>query len=144
MEWLRIALDDLGERAASSGAPLLYEPLNRYETNLFCRVQEALEFLGRLRNKNILLLCDLFHMNIEEQDIATALRLAGKKLGHVHWADSNRRAVGFGHTDMNPIVSALRDTGFQGFVSAEVLPLPDSATAARQTMKSLRSSGVIT
>jgi sugar phosphate isomerase/epimerase len=138
LNWLGDALGPLSERAARHDLPLLYEPLNRYETNLFCRVNEALEFLNTHRLRNVKLLCDLFHMNIEEQDVAAALRLAGPHLGHVHWADSNRRAVGFGHLDMRPIVSALREIQYEGFVSAEVLPLPDSQTAAKQTIASLQ------
>ena len=45
--------------------------------------------------------------------------------------------MGMGHTDPAPIIAALRETGYVGFLSAEVLPLPDSAAAARQTIASL-------
>lgn len=137
--WLAEALEQLGPRAHAQGVPLLFEPLNRYETNLFNRVAEALDFLKPLRTQNVKLLCDLFHMNIEEVDIATALRLAGPKLGHIHFVDSNRQAIGFGHIDMKPIVQALRDIGYGGYMSAEILPSPDSEAAARQTMKAFRS-----
>jgi sugar phosphate isomerase/epimerase len=136
--WLAAALEELGPRAEALGMPLLFEFLNRYETNLFNRVAESLEFLKTLRAQNIKLLGDLFHMSIEEADMATALRLAGGKLGHVHFADSNRRAVGMGHTNMKPVMAALRDIGYTGYLSAEVLPLPDSLTAARQTIVSFR------
>ena len=136
--WLAEAIEELGAHAARHDVPLLYEPLNRYETNLFTGLAEAREFLRPLRAQNILLLGDLFHLSIEEQDIAAALRQAGDKLGHVHFADSNRQAVGFGHTDIAPIAQALRDIGYQGYASAEILPLPDSDTAARQFMTSFR------
>ncbi|HEY0456956.1 MAG TPA: sugar phosphate isomerase/epimerase, partial [Verrucomicrobiae bacterium] len=56
----------------------------------------------------------------------------------VHFADSNRQAVGFGHTEFEPIVKALREINFSGYVSAEILPLPDSASAARQTISSFK------
>ena len=138
LAWLAEGLEQLGPRAHALGVPLLYEPLNRYETNLFTRVADALEFLKPLRTQNVKLLCDLFHMNIEEADIAAALRLAAPKLGHVHFADSNRQAIGFGHTDVAPIAQALRDIGYSGYISAEILPLPDSATAAKQTIASFR------
>lgn len=138
LAWLKEELDQLGPRAHALEVPLLYEPLNRYETNLFNTVADAVQFLGTLRTQNVKLLCDLFHMNIEEADIAAALRLAGPHLGHVHFADSNRRAIGFGHTDIAPIAAALRDMNYGGFVSAEVLPLPDSETAARQTIASFK------
>jgi len=134
--WLREALDELGPRAQAHGVPLLFEPLNRYETNLLNTVAQALALLQQLKTRNIQLLCDLFHMNIEEVSIPDALRAAGPQLGYVHFTDSNRRAVGLGHMPMGPIVKALRDIGYQGYLAAEVLPLPDSDTAAKQTMTS--------
>ena len=138
LAWMAEALEELGPRARTHGVPVLVEPLNRYETNLFNRVAETLEFLKTLRTREVKLLCDLFHMNIEEVDIAAALRLAGENLGHVHFVDSNRLAPGFGHTDLKPIAQTLHDMGYAGCVSAEVLPLPDPESAARQTMVAFR------
>jgi sugar phosphate isomerase/epimerase len=138
LAWLREELDQLGPRAHALESTLLLEPLNRYESNLFNTVAETLAFLDTLRTKNVKLLCDLFHMNLEDADLPAALRLAGPRLGHVHFADSNRRAIGLGHTDVAPIAAALKDIGYAGYVSAEVLPLPDATTTARQTMASFR------
>ncbi len=138
LAWLAEALEQLGPRAHALGVPLLYEPLNRYETNLFTRVTDAVAFLRPLRTQNVKLLCDLFHMNIEEVSIADALRAGSAYVGHVHFADSNRQAIGFGHTEMASIKSALRDIKYEGYLSAEILPLPDSNTAAQQTINSFR------
>ena len=138
VDWLRQVLEELGAHSARHQTALLYEPLNRDETDLFTRVAQTREFLDSLRAQNVLLLLDLFHMNLEEPDLAAAVRLAGDKLGHVHFADSNRQAMGFGYTDMAPIARALRDIGYRGFVSAEILPLPDSDTAAKQAAASFR------
>ena len=135
---LAYALGELGAHAARHGQPLLYEPLNRYETNLFNRLGDTAAFLRSLEASNVQILADLYHMNIEETDLAAALRDAGELVGHIHFADSNRRAIGLGHTDIAPIVAALRDLGYEGYLSAEILPLPDSATAARQTIESFR------
>jgi len=132
------ALGDLGRRAAAHGQPLLYEPLNRYETDLFNRQSEAAAFLEGQRVDQVRLLCDLFHMNIEEDDVAGALVAVGPRIGHVHWADSNRRAMGFGHTDAGPIVAALRAIRYQGWLSAEVFPWPTASEAATRTIASLR------
>lgn len=132
------ALGDLGRRAAAHGQPLLYEPLNRYETDLFNRQAEAAAFLEGQGLDGVALLCDLFHMNIEEDDIAGGLVTAGPRVGHVHWADSNRRAMGFGHTDSGAIVAALRAIRYQGWLSAEVVPWPSASEAAARTIASLR------
>ena len=137
-DWLREHLEQLGPRAHALGVPLLFEPLNRYETNLVKSVADGLELIKPLRTKNVKLLVDLFHANIEETSIADALRLAGHDLGHVHFADSNRQAIGLGHTDFAPIAEALDGIGFGGYVSAEIIPLPNEETAAKQTMASFK------
>jgi sugar phosphate isomerase/epimerase len=126
-------------RAATHGLPFIYEPLNRYETNLCNRLADATMLLDQHALENVVLLADLFHMNIEEADPAAAIRAAGGKIGHVHFADSNRQAMGFGHTAAAPIVAALRETGYAGYLSAEILPLPDPATAARQTLRAIHA-----
>lgn len=138
LTWLGEALEKLAPRALALSAPLLIEPLNRYETNLLNRVEDTLTFLDRLNTRNVQLLCDLFHMNIEEASVPDALRMAGPRLGHVHFADSNRQAVGFGHTDLRAVARALRDVGYTGCLSAEIFPLPDGETAAVQTMRAFR------
>jgi sugar phosphate isomerase/epimerase len=138
LRYLGNALFKLDEHAADVEGAVLYEPLNRYETNLINTVGEAAQFLTAMRARNVKVLADLYHMNIEETNLADALRAAGPMVGHVHFADSNRRACGFGHTDLAPIVAALAEIGYAGYLSAEVLPLPDSDTAARQTVSSFR------
>jgi sugar phosphate isomerase/epimerase len=138
LEHLSAALDRLGDRAARHGQPLLYEPLNRYETDLFNRQAEAAAFLAARGLANVRLLADLFHMNIEESDLAATLRAAGSRVGHVHWADSNRRAMGLGHTDPAPVAAALRGIGYEGWLSAEVFPAPTAAEAAARTIESFR------
>ncbi len=138
LELLAQALDELGEHAAACGVPLVYEPLNRYETNLLKTMSEGSEFLQSLKTKNIRLLADLFHMNIEEVNVAQGLRDAGQYLGHVHFVDSNRRAAGLGHTNFVPIAAALRELNFDGYVSAEAFPIPDSETAAMKTIESFK------
>jgi sugar phosphate isomerase/epimerase len=139
LELLRSAIEALAPMAARRNQLLFIEPLNRYETNLLGNVQQALEFLSTLKARNVRLLLDLFHMNIEEQNIAQAIRLAGPAIGHVHLADSNRRAAGFGHTDFRPIIWALRDVQYTGYLSAEVLPWPNSEAAAAQTIETFKA-----
>ena len=137
--YLADALTGLGDLAATFGVPLLYEPLNRYETNFANTLADGSRILRMLDSDNVKLLADLFHMSIEEADLSAALRAAAKDIGHVHFADSNRRPVGDGHTDMTPIVRALREIGYDGYLSAEVFPYPDPTVAARRTIESFRS-----
>jgi sugar phosphate isomerase/epimerase len=138
LEWLREGLNELGEIAAERQVSLLIEPLNRYETNLLNRLGHTAAFVQLLKTTNVQVLADLFHMNIEEADMASAVRAAGRLIGHVHFADSNRQAIGFGHTDAGPVIGALREIGYTGYLSAEVLPLPTEDEAARQTIAAIR------
>ncbi len=136
--YLAEALGPLAEHAHKHGAPLLFEPLNRYETNLVNSVDDGLGLVRSLASDNVKLLVDLFHMNIEEVDMAAAIRAGAGAIGHVHFVDSNRRPAGCGHTDFVPIAAALRDIGFDGYVSAEALPYPNPAEAAALTIKAYR------
>ena len=132
------ALHILDEHAASLGVKLIYEPLNRYETNLINRLDDAAAFIESNTFNNVQLLADLFHMNIEEADPAASIQKNRQHIGHVHFADSNRKPVGYGHTQMESIVNALTEAGYDGYVSAEAFPWPDPDRAAAQTIRSFK------
>lgn len=139
LAYLAEGLYELGDYAAKYGVPLLYEPINRYETNLINSIVDGAGYLKTIKTTNVKLLADLYHMNIEEVDLAAALRTAAGHVGHVHFVDSNRRPAGLGHIDYAPIAAALRETSYAGYLSAEALPYPDSVAAARQTMETFRA-----
>ena len=136
--YLADSLEYLGEYSRQFGVPLIYEPLNRYETDLANTLDSGVKILRSLSTMNVVLLADLFHMNIEEGNLADAFRSAGRHVGHVHFVDSNRRAAGLGHLDFAPIAQALHEIGYQGYASAEAFPLPDPESAARQTIHAFR------
>lgn len=136
LDWLAEGLEVAQSAASATGNVFLYEPLNRYETNLFNSQLDAAVFLKERGLNGVRILADLFHMNIEEADLPETLSKLGASLGHVHFADSNRRAVGFGHIDITEIVATLKTMSYAGYLSAEVLPYPDSITAAQRTIDS--------
>ena len=136
--WLAEGLEILGQHAQSKGVKLIYEPLNRYETNLFNLFLDACDFLDQLSTNAVTLLADLFHMNIEENDIADVIKKGVRHLGHVHFADSNRKPIGCGHTNISPIADALKEVDYQGCISAEAFAWPDPVTAAKTTIDSYR------
>jgi sugar phosphate isomerase/epimerase len=138
LHYLGQALEILGERAEGYDVPVLFEPLNRYETDLVNTVEAGVALLRPMWVGKARLLIDLFHMNIEESDIAAAVRAGGDFIGHLHFVDSNRRPAGCGHLDYAPVARALADIGYDGFASAEALPHPDSDAAAAKTIESFR------
>lgn len=127
------------DHAAAAGVGIVLEAINRYETTLQCTAAEALELVEQVGRDNVNVLLDTFHMNIEEVSPAEAIRLTGARLGHFHVADSNRWAPGFGHVDFGAIAMALRDIRYDGWVSAEILPLPDDRAAAEQALRHMRA-----
>jgi sugar phosphate isomerase/epimerase len=131
-------LEELGEHARQYGVPLIYEPLNRYETNQINTVEAGVALLQSLSTRNVLLLADLFHMNIEETNLPAAIHAGKGYVGHVHFVDSNRRPAGMGHLDLGPIAAALVDIGYDRFASAEALPYPDADAAALKTIETFR------
>ncbi len=138
LRYLSESLGRLGEHARQHGVPLLYEPVNRYETNLINTVGDAAEFARKAPSSNIKVLADLFHMNMEEANIADALRAGGACIGHVHFVDSNRKPAGLGHMNYVPIAEALWLIGYQSFLSAEAFPYPDPVAAAQQTIATFK------
>lgn len=138
VSWLIEGLDILGAAAEHKNVELFFEPLNRYETNLVNNLEEGTKLMGSLKTRNITLLADLFHMNIEERSIPeTIIKYAGN-IGHIHFADSNRRSVGMGHISIKEIADTLKNIDYQRYISAEALPWPYPDAAALQTIKSFR------
>ncbi|HAL62404.1 MAG TPA: sugar phosphate isomerase/epimerase [Chloroflexi bacterium] len=133
-EW-NYALESVSTAAAyaeQEGVLLAVEPINRYETFLINNVDQGLRFVSEVGSRAVKLHLDTFHMNIEERDPAEAIHKAGELLVNVHIADSNRQAVGYGHTDFEAIMRALKDIDYQGALALEPLPpVPDPYIAAR-------------
>lgn len=132
------------QAAAAYAAPrhvrLAIEPLNRYESDNVITCEEGLELLDEIGHAHVGLLIDLFHANIEEPSITESIAqvAAAGRLWHVHLGDSNRLAPGWGHIDFGAVVAALRDVGYTGYLSGELLPQPTPDAAARQTIHFMR------
>jgi sugar phosphate isomerase/epimerase len=137
MTYLIEALQECAAAAAPEGVRYVLEPLNRYETDLIHTVAEGLDLIERVGADNFGLLLDTFHMNIEEPVMEDSIRACGDRIFHFHVADSNRWYPGAGHIDFASIVAALRETGYDGWLSAEILPLPDPHTCAQKAIEFL-------
>jgi sugar phosphate isomerase/epimerase len=124
--------------AADKDVKITMEPINRYETDFIFSAADGMRLVEDLDCANFGLMLDLFHMNIEDVSIEGGLRQAGDRLWHVHIADSNRRHPGSGHLNFEGIFATLKDMGYQDYISAEILPLPDPDTAAEETMEFLK------
>jgi sugar phosphate isomerase/epimerase len=126
--------------AASSQVSVMLEPINRYETDFIHTVDEGLALIEEIGSPALRLLLDCFHMNIEELRLPDAIRRAGDRLGYVHLADSNRQAPGQGHVNFGEVFEAIEEIDYVGPIVAEILPLPDDLTAARNAAEYLHSA----
>jgi len=136
-DWTINCLKKCTEFAKKYNVGLTLEPVNRYESNFINTLNEGTEFIKRVGASNLGLLADTFHMNIEEVSIYGSIIQAKDYITHVHFADSNRWAPGCGHLDFAKIVQTLKKINYQGYVSAEILPFPDSDSCARLTAEHL-------
>ncbi len=131
-------LNELGRYARQRNVDLLFEPLSHLSTDVINTVADGIEIIKKAGEDNIKLLADLFHMDIEEMDIAESIKKAAGFIGYVDFVDSDRKPAGMGHIDLKSAVDALKSIGYDGFLSAEASPWPDSQTAAEQTMKTFK------
>jgi sugar phosphate isomerase/epimerase len=120
--WAVAGIREAGEFAAPLGVNLSLECWNRYETYFLNRLEQAAALWEETGLQNGGIQGDTFHMNLEEDSIDGAFRAYGHLLQHVHLADSNRAAPGAGHLDFRPILQALTDVGYHGYLSFELLP----------------------
>ncbi len=132
--------DILGEAAGYAdqrSIRLALEAINRFEGDFLTNAAEALAFIEEVNQPALGLLLDTFHVNIEEASWTEPFRTAMQagKLYHVHLGDNNRLPPGCGLIDFPAIVATLRETGYTGYLSAELLCKPDADTAARQTLE---------
>lgn len=121
------------------GVDLIVEPVNRYEVNFINNCTEGLEIVRETGRRCVRLMPDVFHMNIEDASFRDALTAARDFIGYLHVADSNRLAPGWGHMPFGEIFGILEDIGYDGWITAEILPKPDPDSAARQAVGYLRA-----
>ncbi len=133
---LRHCLDVLSD----TGVTLAIEPLGPAETNFLNTAAEAVELIQLVGHPNVRLHLDVKAMADEPWPTPDVIRAYAPHTAHVHANDPNRRGPGFGATDFVPILRALRDTGYAGWVSVEVFDYsPDPDTVARESIRYLRA-----
>jgi len=98
---------------------LSIEPVNRSETFFLTTAAEAKDFCNAVGHPRVGVTVDTFHANIEEKNIASAVRSLGKLLKHLHASENDRGLLGSGHVDFRGIVAALRQIDYDGFLMIE-------------------------
>lgn len=109
----------VGRIAQECGVDYCLEVLNRFEGYLLNTCQECMDFVAQVDVPAVKIMLDTFHMNIEEDDMVSAILLAGEKLGHFHVGENNRKVPGKGRLSWYDIGMALRCIGYDKNVVME-------------------------
>jgi D-psicose/D-tagatose/L-ribulose 3-epimerase len=107
-------LKRLAAVAGNHGVTLGVEPLNRFETSFINLATQVVEVVDRVDHDACGIMLDTFHMNIEERSLGDAIRLAGRRLCHLHVCENDRGTPGSGHVPWDEVAQACRDIGFEG------------------------------
>jgi D-psicose/D-tagatose/L-ribulose 3-epimerase len=113
------ALAEAGAYAASLDVVLAVEPLNRFETDMVNTARQALELIELARVPGLGVMLDTFHMNMEEDDLARAIRTAGKRLVHFQANENHRGFLGTGHIDWATVAHGLAAVNYVGPITLE-------------------------
>ncbi len=111
--------------AQDHGIQYAIELVNRFEQFILNTVQEGKRFISDVAHSGAKLLVDVHHANIEETNIADAIRDAGELLVHLHISENNRRLPGTGnHIQWKEIAEALKDINYKGRIVIESFLAP--------------------
>jgi D-psicose/D-tagatose/L-ribulose 3-epimerase len=123
----------LAERAAANGIYLSLEHLNRFETYFLNTMEQARAYVDRVDHPAFKIMYDTFHANIEERDPKAAIALIGKDIGVFHVSENDRGIPGRGQIDFAEMLGALKQTGYDGWLTLEAFGagLPAIAAATR-------------
>lgn len=122
-----------------AGVTYCIEPLTGKETNFITSVGDALKMVDTVGHPNFQTMVDCKAAASEARAHVDVIAEAGKAMRHVHVNDPNLRGPGFGDLDFAPILRALRDRAYDGYVSVEVFVFePDPRTIASRSIGYLK------
>ena len=117
------------------------EPLGPQENNFLVTAAEAVELAQRIGSSQVRLHLDCKAMATESTPPAELIRRYRQLLVHFHANDPNRQGPGMGQLDMRPIIEALGQIDYRGWVSVEVFDYsPGVERLARESIENLRKS----
>jgi len=119
VDWCVEGLKRVAETAEKAGIRLAIEPLNRFETDFLNTTRQGIELMKLVNMRNVGLALDTFHMNMEDDDLYEAVRLAGPYLAHFQANENHRGYLGTGHIDWTGIVRALDTAAYRGTITLE-------------------------
>ncbi|MCH8828543.1 MAG: sugar phosphate isomerase/epimerase [Planctomycetes bacterium] len=134
-EWKfgRETLIQAAEYAEKANVTLVLEYLNRFECYFLNCAADCARFTREINHPNLRMMYDTFHANIEEKDIAAAIRESADVTVHVHISENDRSTPGEGNIDWDTTFETLKSVNYDGWFVVEAfgLSLPDLAAATK-------------
>ena len=129
-------LQRLAPAAAAKGVTLVMELLNsKIDHNDYQCDHTAWGVLvmNLVNSPAVKLLYDIYHMQIMEGDPIRTIRANSAYIGHIHTAGNPGRQDLDDTQELNypPIIRAIKDSGYTGFVGQEFVPKGDPIEALR-------------
>ena len=125
---------------ASYGVSLCMEPLGPSETDFINTAEEGARLMEAIGHPAFVLHLDVKAMSSEPAPIPATITRFVDRTGHFHANDPNRRGPGFGDVDFVPIFAALKEGGYDRWVSVEVFDFtPDPETIAAKSIEYMRA-----
>ena len=115
----RDCLSQIARHAATRGVTICIEP-TAADSNLIDTPHQALELMRDCGEPNVKTMFDTFHALYRDDVSADHVRILGKDLAHIHFADVDRKAPGDGVVDWLSVLQAVKDIGFDGHLTMEI------------------------
>ena len=127
-------------RIADSDVVLCMEPLTGQETDFINTCAEAVELIERVDHPSFVLHQDVKAMlGAESDSVETLIHRYRELCGHFHVNDENLLGPGMGNTDFRPILKALHDVDYRGWISVEVFDYsPGAEKIARESIRCMQ------
>lgn len=119
-EWATAGFRDGVERAEERGVTICFEPLGPSDTDFINEAAEGIRFIKQLNSPNFRIILDVKAMSSEKKPVPQIIRESWPNFAYFHANDANLKGPGFGDVDFRPIAAALKEVGYQGYVSVEV------------------------
>jgi len=119
-EWAAETFRHSVKRAEDRGITICFEPLGSAETNFINTAADAIRFIERVPSPNFKIILDVKAMCSESKPIPQIIRESWPNFAYFHANDKNLKGPGFGEVDFKPIAAALKEVGYNAYVSVEV------------------------
>ena len=104
----------------------------------FCDdIDKSVEICRQVGSERMKVLFDIYHVQIMHGDVITRIRKHAPYIGHYHTAGVPGRAEIDDTQEINypPIMKAIVETGYQGYVGQEFIPVRDKVASLAQSVQ---------